>query len=127
MDSAGVGYVIDGSVDDKDVISLILYWADKGYLKMKEKGKEDMEFIKLKDIPESEPRYQQTMFKELFKKKDQVNASSLQYKFADTVAIVKDDIKYDDVQSRWNLKSYPSIDGMDFILYRNVPCMSQCR
>lgn len=119
-----------------------------------------MEFIKLKDIPESEPRYQQTMFKELFKKKDQVNASSLQYKFADTVAIVKDDIKYeyrkkiyttssksariisfvlmqpsnlficicyDAVQSRWNLKSYPSIDGMDFILYRNVPCMSQCR
>lgn len=54
-----------------------------------------MEFIKLKDIPESEPRYQQTMFKELFKKKDQVNASSLQYKFADTVAIVKDDIKYE--------------------------------
>lgn len=95
MDSAVVGYVIDGSVDDKDVISLILYWADKGYLKMKEKGKEDMEFIKLKDIPESEPRYQQTMFKELFKKKDQVNASSLQYKFADTVAIVKDDIKYE--------------------------------
>ena len=37
MDSAVVGYVLDGSVDDKDVISLILYWADKGYLKMKEK------------------------------------------------------------------------------------------
>ena len=53
MDSAVVGYVVDGSVDDKDVISLILYWADKGYLKMKEKGQKDMEFIKLKDIPDS--------------------------------------------------------------------------
>lgn len=95
MDSAVVGYVIDGSVDDKDVVSLILYWADKGYLKMKEKGQKDMEFIKLKDIPDSEPRYQQTMFEELFKKKDKVKASSLQYKFADTVAVVKDDIKYE--------------------------------
>lgn len=95
MDSAVVGYVIDGSVDDKDVISLILYWADKGYLKMKEKGQEDMEFIKLKDIPDSEPRYQRRMFEDLFKKKDKVKASSLQYKFADTVAVVKDDIKYE--------------------------------
>ena len=67
MDSAVVGYVVDGSVDDKDVISLILYWADKGYLKMKEKGQKDMEFIKLKDIPDSEPRYQKTMFEALFK------------------------------------------------------------
>ena len=62
MDSAVVGYVVDGSVDDKDVISLILYWADKGYLKMKEKGQKDMEFIKLKDIPDSEPRYQNFLF-----------------------------------------------------------------
>ena len=51
---------------------------------MKEKGKEDMEFIKLKDIPESEPIYQRRMFEALFKKKDKVKASSLQYKFADT-------------------------------------------
>ena len=95
MDSAVVGYVVDGSVDDKDVISLILYWADKGYLKMKEKGQKDMEFIKLKDIPDSEPRYQKTMFEALFKNRKKVKASSLQYKFADTVQVVKDDIKYD--------------------------------
>ena len=95
MDSAVVGYVLDGSVDDKDVISLILYWADKGYLKMKEKGQKDMEFIKLKDIPDSEPRYQKTMFEALFKNRKKVKASSLQYKFADTVQVVKDDIKYD--------------------------------
>ena len=89
MDSAVVGYVVDGSVDDQDVISLILYWADKGYLKMKEKGKDDMLFIKLCDIPKEEPRYQRRMFKALFKKKDKVKASSLKYKFADTVGIVK--------------------------------------
>ena len=34
---------------------------------MKEKGQKDMEFIKLKDIPDSEPRYQKTMFEALFK------------------------------------------------------------
>ena len=96
MDSAVVGYVLDGSVDDKDVISLILYWADKGYLKMKEKGQKDMEFIKLKDIPDSEPRYQKTMFEALFKnrKKSESFFFTVQ-NFADTVQVVKDDIKYD--------------------------------
>ncbi len=62
---------------------------------MKEKGQKDMEFIKLKDIPNSEPRYQKTMFEALFKNRKKVKASSLQYKFADTVQVVKDDIKYD--------------------------------
>ena len=66
MDGAVIGYIVDGSVDDKDVISLILYWADKGYLH-EGKGAKDMEFIKLKDIPDSEPRYQKTMFEALFR------------------------------------------------------------
>ena len=35
------------------------------------------------------------MFEALFKNRKKVKASSLQYKFADTVQVVKDDIKYD--------------------------------
>ena len=122
MDSAVVGYVVDGSVDDKDVISLILYWADKGYLKMKEKGQKDMEFIKLKDIPDSEPRYQKTMFEALFKNRKKVKASSLQYKFADTVQVVKDDIKYDHKKNIYT-KSSKVARIVSFVLLQLPICL----
>ena len=122
MDSAVVGYVVDGSVDDKDVISLILYWADKGYLKMKEKGQKDMEFIKLKDIPDSEPRYQKTMFEALFKNRKKVKASSLQYKFVDTVQVVKDDIKYDHKKNIYT-KSSKVARIVSFVLLQLPICL----
>lgn len=93
LDSAAVGYVIDGTLDDKDVVSLILYWADKGYLRIEEKKKKDVLLVKLKDLEEDAPNYQKEMFKKLFKKKDSVKTSSLKYKFADTIAVVKDQIQ----------------------------------
>ncbi|MBR1582969.1 MAG: DUF2207 domain-containing protein [Spirochaetales bacterium] len=45
-----VGYVADSTVDDKDVISMIFYWADEGLLKIEEKKNGKFEFTKLKDI-----------------------------------------------------------------------------
>lgn len=93
LDSAAVGYVIDGTLEDKDVVSLILYWADKGYLRIEEKKKQDVLLVKIKDLEEDAPGYQKEMFRKLFQKKDSVKTSSLKYKFSDTVAVVKDQIK----------------------------------
>ena len=45
-----VGYVADNTVDDKDVISMLFYWADEGLLSMEEKKGDKYEFTKLKDI-----------------------------------------------------------------------------
>lgn len=45
-----VGYVADNNVDDKDVISMIFYWADLGLLSINEKKDDVFEFTKLKDI-----------------------------------------------------------------------------
>lgn len=94
LDSAAVGYVIDGSVDVKDVISLILYWADRGYLRIEEKKKGKVSLYKLQDIPEDAPNYQKYMFDNLFKKKDCVKISSLKYKFRDTLVAVSDQLQY---------------------------------
>ena len=93
LDSAAVGYVIDGALEDKDVVSLILYWADKGYLQIEEKKNKDLRLVKIRDLDESAPDYQKEMFGKLFRKKDSVKTSSLKYKFADTIAVVKDQIK----------------------------------
>lgn len=95
LDSAAVGYIIDGSVEDKDVLSLILYWADRGHLQIKDTGKKkDLTLIKTAlPLPVDAPKYERTLFDELFKKGDSVRISSLKYKCAGTIDTVKSQVK----------------------------------
>lgn len=88
MTPAEAGYVIDGCVDDKDVISLILYWADKGYLNIVEKGKNEFELVKLKQLDQGKS-FELPMFNKLFAKGDSVALSSLKYSFYTTMAVTK--------------------------------------
>ena len=69
LDSAAVGYIVDGSVSDQDVISLIVYWADKGYMKILEDKGEKITFVKMKDLPENAPDYERKIFDGIFGKK----------------------------------------------------------
>ncbi len=69
-----VGYLYDGSTDDKDEISMIFYWADKGLLSINEDGKDEFTFTKLKDIEayaiekgENIPYFEVNLFNGLFK------------------------------------------------------------
>lgn len=94
LDSAAVGYIIDGSVENKDMITLILYWADRGFLRIEEKKKGEVVLYKLRKMTKKEPDYQKYLFDQLFKKKDCVKISSLKYKFADNLIVAKDQLKY---------------------------------
>lgn len=93
LDSAAVGYIVDGVVEDRDVISLIIYWADKGYLTISEDENNKLSFTKKKDLPQDTPKYQRIMFKHLFEHTDFVRLDSLEYKFATTIKLVKDQIR----------------------------------
>lgn len=88
LDSAGVGYIIDGKVHEKELLSLIIYWADRGYLKIEEK-KGKLIFHKISDLEKSAPGYQRIMFGNLFDGKDQVKIEDLKYKYADTLKVAK--------------------------------------
>ena len=93
IDSAIAGYIWKGRLTDKDVLSLIYYWADKGYIKIYELGRDDMELMKLQDLPNDAPEYQKIMFQKLFEENPyRVVLSSLKYKFADTIKRVKIEI-----------------------------------
>ena len=43
-----VGYLADGVVDNKDLTSMIFYWADQGCLTISEHGKKEFSFTKIK-------------------------------------------------------------------------------
>lgn len=89
MTPAEVGYIIDGCVDEKDVIALLMYWADKGYLKIIQKEKKDLKLVKLRDLPEGAKKFEQIMFNKLFKNRESVEVSDLKQSFYTTVESTK--------------------------------------
>lgn len=76
MSSAGVGYVIDGNVDNKDVTSLIFDWANKGYLTIADE-KDDLRFKKCSDLPKEAHHYETILFNGIFDKKDETTSKEL--------------------------------------------------
>ncbi len=71
LNPAEIGYIVDGEVDGKDVTSLILYWADKGYLEIEEElggffqGKV-LTIRKLQELPSRAKSYERKVFNDLF-------------------------------------------------------------
>jgi uncharacterized membrane protein len=90
---AEAGYIIDGQADAKDVVSLIIYWANKGYLTIESGKKDQFTLIKVKDSDDKMKPYERYMFTELFKDRNKVTAKDLKYNFHDTISNVYLDIK----------------------------------
>ena len=79
--SADVGYIMDKKVDNKDVASLIIYWAQHGYLKIVEQKikKKSVTYLqKVKDLPSSAKPYEKSFFDAIFAK-DKINSASGEY------------------------------------------------
>lgn len=91
LTSTEVGYILDGVVDDKDVISLILYWASRGYLKIEVADDGKITLIKQNGLGKKQSSYQRDMFKELFKGGNTVDISKLN-NFGDVVESTKIDL-----------------------------------
>lgn len=93
ISSAMAGFIYDGFVDTKDIISLIIEWAYKGYLRIDEdKNKKDFTLTQLMPIAESELRAEQTLFNQLFDGKESVTNSDLENRFYTSIQNAKNDI-----------------------------------
>ncbi|MBS7009086.1 MAG: DUF2207 domain-containing protein [Anaerostipes sp.] len=109
MDSAAVGYVIDGIAEDRDILSLILYWADKGNLWIEEEEQYLMTLHKLKELPEEAPSYQRTVFGRIFQNRDSVYLNGLKNDFWITMENAKTQlIQSFDGESKAGIYTKPS-------------------
>ena len=61
-----IGYIIDGNADQKDIISTIVYLADKGYMTINELSRREFMFTALQEPGEDEPKYVRTIYKGIF-------------------------------------------------------------
>lgn len=73
LSSAEVGYLIDGSADDRDLLSLILWFAQKGYLALSpdewdgdDPARAPLVLTRRRALPPGAPSYQRTLFDGLF-------------------------------------------------------------
>ncbi len=95
-----VGYIIDKSADDSDIMALIPYWAQKGYISISEekskkylKQKTVVTITKKNKLNYEEPEYQKFFFYYLFAKSDTFRFSNLSSKFIDKLDTTKEKLK----------------------------------
>ncbi|MDO5517424.1 MAG: DUF2207 domain-containing protein, partial [Clostridium sp.] len=97
LDSAAAGFIIDGYADDKDIISLFLYLADKGYIQFNKVSKKELQIIKLKNLDKNIAPYIRTVFEGIFSKDAKigkaVELSSLKYIFEPSLSSAKQSLK----------------------------------
>lgn len=93
VNSADAGFIVDGSADVRDIMSLLIWWASEGYIKIVnmapapgKKKSDGLLFVKLKDLPEDADMYQHLLFDELFRDGDRVAAKDLKYSFSSQVS-----------------------------------------
>lgn len=89
--SADVGYIVDESADDKDILSLFLWFADQGYMEIEEipNNHKDMIFRKKKNPGAGCPKYAATFFSGLFAGKNEIHTKDFSDHFYDSVQTAK--------------------------------------
>lgn len=98
---AEAGVLIDDMIGNRDIISLIYYWATKGIIQIEEiEGsgfleKNDYIITKLKELPSDAKNHEKIMFKGLFNLRDNVVVSSLKNNFYLTMNEVRESLNRD--------------------------------
>lgn len=80
ISSTEVGMILNGSVQNREILSLILDWANRGYLTIEDQEK-TLKLNKLESLPEDTPVAELRLFNALFKNRDSVTTKQLEEKF----------------------------------------------
>lgn len=99
MTPAEIGYINDGVTDTRDIVSLLIYWADKGYITIEKYGSGFRINWRSALGPDAKP-FETYIFGQLFARGPSVTSGSLKYKFYNTVQyaqrMVTDEFKTED-------------------------------
>ncbi len=98
------GYIIDNTLDTKDLTALIPYWGANGYLQINETEKKSLagliktteyEFIKIKGLPAQSPDFEKTLFNGIFKTGSKVKLDDLKNVLYTTMSLSKSQLQAD--------------------------------
>ncbi len=92
MDPLEIAYVGNGEVKSKDISSLFLYMASKGYVRVESDGKKSFTLIRTKDVDPSERGHTRKIYRKLFFRGDEVRLRKLPDGFGDVAAEVPGEV-----------------------------------
>lgn len=104
MTPADAGYVIDKSIDDRDISSLLIYWAEKKYIEIIQNEDKTVILKKLKDADDKMKVYEQTMFNTVFSQKVEINLKDLPVIIKPITSTIKKQIKDENNKKYFNSK-----------------------
>ena len=83
MSPGEIGYLIDGSADQRDIVSSIVYMADRGYLSIEERDNGAYRFRAITPPAADEPGYVHTMYNGIFNdgNRDEADSHNLGTRF----------------------------------------------
>lgn len=93
MTPSEVGYIIDGVVDNKDLTSLIMYFAGKGYLTIEEKENNHFILHKASSIDSREKEFAKGLFRAIFDGKNELDMKDIPSSFGDAFMDAKSLLK----------------------------------
>lgn len=76
---ADVGYINDGKLSGDEISALIVFWASKGYVKLKQVGDEKIKITKIKDLPQGAKQHEKLFFEGLFLHNNEVMSDNLNF------------------------------------------------
>lgn len=88
-----IGTFTDFVVHDHDVISLIPYWAQKGFITIETMEDEEMKITKVKDLGSSGESYENTLFDQIFEDENEVLLSDIKNQLYEEIGEIKEEIK----------------------------------
>ena len=107
MTPAEVGWLYDDRIDQRDLISLIFYWAANGYMEIEEipdgKKKKKYRFIKKQSLPSSAQDFERTMFNGIFSKGPDVTTDDLKNTFYTKLKTAKAELEKHGKQKKFYL------------------------
>lgn len=88
LNPAEAGYLLEGSIKSRHTVSLIIYWANNGYINIWNDLNNDFVLTKLREADNEMKDYEIIMFNKLFQERETVTAKELENNFYSTVSTV---------------------------------------
>lgn len=123
FDPVEIGYLYKGKTIEIDMVSILIYLANEGYLKIEENddgyklGKENtFRFIKVKDYDKNNA-IQKMVFEHLFYESDTVELESLEFRFADKFNEAKAML---DNKDNYDKMFFSNVDGKKVLVFVGI-------
>ena len=77
LSAMDAGFVYNGDLENSAVSAMLVYWADKGFVEIEDRGDDDFLFTRLSELPDSTPEAERQLFNAFFQTSHAVDTKGL--------------------------------------------------